>query len=141
MQKPSLCYLIALVTALVSGCAATTGIDPGTLQSQDEKALYDLMLERGRALNARDMDMFRRLYTKDSPELAWIKNKGIPGWEQSGMRYSEPSLKKISIVGRDAAAAFVLIGRNGSGRSFLFQVEALYVKIDSQWKIEATGAR
>lgn len=140
MQKRYLVFLAFLLLIVAWGCA-TTKIDPNTLQSPDERALYDLMLARGRASNATDMEQFRQIYTKDSPELEWIEKTGIPMWRQNGMRFNAPSLKKISIIGNDAAASFVLSGSNRSGRSFTYRVEVLYVKEQSQWKIESTGAR
>ncbi len=140
MKRRCLCFLLLLGFIVSWGCAATK-IDPNTLQSPDERALYELMIARGRALNARDMNQFRQIYTDDSPELDWIEHTGIPMWKQNGMRFNEPSLQKISIIGNDAAASFVLSGSNSSGTSFGYQVEVLYGKKDSQWKIESTGAR
>ena len=140
MQKLNLVFLILILLMFTSGCV-TQNIDPNTLKSSDEKALYDLMVARCRALNAKDMDQFRQIYTNDSPELEWIENEGIPMWEQNGMKFNVPSLKKISIVGNDAAASFVLNGKNSSGKAFVYRVEALYVKEETQWKIESTAER
>jgi hypothetical protein len=140
MQKRCLFFGVLPFLLFVWGCAASQ-IDPNTLQSSDERALYDLMVARCHALNAKDMDQFREIYTKDSPELEWIEQRGIPMWKQNGMYFSDPTLKRISIIGNDAAASFVLSGRNSSGTSFVYRVEALYVKKGAQWKIESTGAR
>lgn len=140
MKKLYLVFLILIVSILVWGCTANK-IDPNTLKSPDERALYDLMLARCHALNAKDMDRFREIYTKDSPELEWIEDTGIPMWRQNGMNFNDPLLKKISVLGKDAAASFVLNGRNSSGTAFVYRVEVLYVKEGSQWKIESTGAR
>jgi len=87
------------------------------------------------------MDLFRKIYTKDSPEIKWIEETGISQWRKNGMKYGQPSLKKISIIGNDAAATFRLSGSNEFGKIFIFNVEVLYVKVDSEWKIESTGAR
>ena len=140
MRKLNLFFPILILILFISGCA-TKGIDPNSLKSLDEKALYDLMFARCRALNAKDMDQFRQIYTKDSPELEWIEKEGIPMWERNGMKFNVPSLKKISIVGNDAAASFVLNGKNSSGKVFVYSVEALYVKEETQWKIESTAER
>ena len=140
MKKPYLVSLILILLISISGCV-TENIDPNTLKSQDEKALYDLMVARGRAINARDMNLFIQIYTKDSPELEWIENEGIPGWERNGMKYKDPSLKRVSVIGNDAAATFVVKGNNRSGTPFSFRVETLYVKEKDQWKIESTGQR
>jgi hypothetical protein len=140
MKKLNFVILILLLSAFASGCT-TTKIDPNSLKSPDEKALYDLMLARCQALNAKDMDLFRQVYTENSPELEWIEKNGIPMWKRNDMRFSDPSLIKISIIGDDAAASFILNGRNRSGTSFVYHVEALYIKKGSQWKIESTGAR
>jgi hypothetical protein len=140
MKKLYFVFLIFILSVFVSGCVEKK-IDPNTLKSPDKRALYDLMLARCHALNAKDMDLFRQIYTKDSPELKWIKNTGIPMWEENDMNFNDPSLKRISIMGDDAAASFFLSGSNRSGTSFTYRVEVLYVKEDSQWKIESTGAR
>ena len=140
MQKLNLITLILILFVFTAGCT-TENIEPNTLKSPDEKAMYDLMAARCRALNAKDMDQFRQIYTKDSPELEWIENEGIPMWEQNGMKFNIPALKKISIVGNDAAASFVLNGKNNSGTAFVYRVEVLYVKEETQWKIESTAER
>jgi len=140
MKKLYLVFLILILSTFASGCVGKK-FDPNTLKSPDERALYDLMLARCHALNAKDMDLFRQIYTKDSPELEWIKNTGIPMWKQNGMNFSDPSLKRISVLGNDGAASFVLSGYNSYGTSFVYRVEVLYVKEGSQWKIESTGAR
>jgi hypothetical protein len=140
MKKLYLVFLILILSTFASGCVEKI-IDPNTLKSPDKRALYDLMLARCHALNAKDMDLFRQIYTKDSPELEWIKNTGIPMWRLNDMNFNDPSLKRISIMGNDAAASFVLNGYNSSGTSFIYRVEVLYVKEESQWKIESTGAR
>ena len=140
MKKLYFVFLILILSVFVWGCIEKR-IDPNTLAAPDERALYDLMVARGVALNAKDMDQFRQIYTKDSPELEWIENTGIPLWNANGMNFDEPSLKKISVVGNDAAASFVLKGSNSFGTSFVYQVEVLYVREGSQWKIESTGAR
>ena len=140
MKKLYLVFLILIASTFAAGCASTK-IDPHTLKSPDERALYDLMLARCQALNAKDMNLFREIYTKDSPELEWIENTGIPMWQQNGMNFNDPSLKRISMLGKDAAASFVLNGHNSFGTSFVYRVEVLYVKEGSQWKIESTGAR
>ena len=77
MKKKYLVFLILIALTIVSGCAVNR-IDPNTLKSPDERALYDLMLARCHALNAKDMDLFKDIYTNDSPELDWIENTGIP---------------------------------------------------------------
>jgi hypothetical protein len=140
MKKLYLIFLILILSMFASGCAGKK-IDPNTLKSPDEKALYYLMLARCHASNAKDMDQFRQIYTKDSPELEWIKDTGIPMWRRNGMTFDDPSLKRISIIGKDAAASYVLSGFNSSGTSFIYSVEVLYVKEGSQWKIESTGVR
>ena len=140
MKKPYLVFLFLFLFMLAWGCVKK-GIDPNTLKSPDEKALYDLMVARCRALNAKDMDQFRQIYTRNSPDLEWIENVGIPMWESNGMNFKIPTLTKISIIDNDAAASFVLNGNNRFGNSFVYIVEALYVKEGAQWKIESTGHR
>ena len=140
MKKLYLVFLISILSMFAWGCVEKR-VNPDTLTSPDERVLYDLMIARCHALNAKDMNQFRQIYTKDSPELEWIENTGIPMWNANGMNFDEPSLKKISMVGNDAAASFVLKGNNSFGTSFIYHVEVLYVKEGSQWKIESTGAR
>ena len=140
MKKLYFVFLILIFSVFASGCLEKR-VDPNTLTSTDERVLYDLMVARCHALNAKDMDQFRQIYTKDSQELKWIENTGIPMWKTNGMKFNEPSLKKISIIGNDAAASFVLRGNNSFGTSFVYRVEVLYVKEGAQWKIESMGVR
>lgn len=140
MKKLYPVFLILILSMLVWGCVEKR-VDPNTLTSPDERVLYDLMVARCHASNAKDMNLFRQIYTKDSPELEWIEHTGIPMWNANGMNFDEPSLKKISMVRGDAAASFVVRGNNSFGTSFVYQVEVLYVKEGAQWKIESTGAR
>lgn len=140
MKKVCLVFLLLILLILTWGCIKED-ISPNTLKSSDEKALFDLMVARNHALNAKDMALFRQIYTKNSPELEWIENEGIPMWKRNGMNFNSPLLKKISIIGKDAAASFVLRGNNSSGTSFTYRIEALYIKEGAQWKIESTGQR
>ena len=114
-------------------------IDINMLKTDDERALYDLMVAKCDAINAKDMNRFRQIYVTDSPELKWIENVGIPMWRQNGVEFKVASLKKISIVGNDAAASFSLHGSTSRGHTWVGRVEALYVKQGNQWKIESTG--
>ena len=140
MKKLYLVFLILILSTFASGCLEKK-IDPNTLKSPDKRALYDLMVARCHALNAKDMDLFRQIYTKNSPELKWIKYTGIPMWNRNDMNFNDPSLKRISIMGNDAAATFVLNGNNSFGTDFIYEVEVLYVKEETQWKIESTAER
>ena len=140
MKKPYLVFLLLIPLMFTWGCV-TENIEPITLKSRDEKALYDLMAARCRASNATDMSQFRQIYTTDSPELEWIENEGIPMWKRNGMNFKAPILKKVSIIGNDAAVSFILKGNNSSGTAFVYKVEALYVKEGARWKIESTGVR
>jgi hypothetical protein len=140
MKKLYPVFLILILSMLAWGCVEKR-VDPNTLTSPDERVLYDLMVARCHASNAKDMNLFRQIYTKDSPELEWIEFTGIPMWNANGMNFDEPTLKKISMVRSDAAASFVVRGNNSFGTSFVYQVEVLYVKEGAQWKIESTGAR
>ena len=138
MKKLYVVFFMSILIMFISGCIQKQ-IDPNSLKTSDEKALYDLMVARCHALNAKDMNMFREIYTKDSPELDWIENVGIPMWKERGVEFEISSLKKISIVGNDAAASFMMSGSIYTGYSWLRNVEVLYVKEGNQWKIESTG--
>ena len=131
---------ILAIAGLLWSCAGSAP-EPVRLESPDEQAIYDLMVARIQAINTADMDRFRQIYTRNAPELDWIEHQGIPLWKQNGMQYRQPKVQKITIIGDDAAAAFRLHGTNRHGRAFFFRVEALYVKEQSQWKIESTGSR
>ena len=115
--------------------------DPVIPDTPDGKALYELMTARNAAVNAKNFDMIVPLYTKDAPELEWIKKKGIPTWKKYGMKFKNLVLKKMSIIGDDAAASFSLTGRDRSGGRYWFVLEVLYVKVDSLWKIESVIMR
>ena len=89
----------------------------------------------------RSMGSFKALYVEDSPELIWIEREAIPMWLEYEVFFEIDSLKKISIVGNDAAANFILYHTNKYATSFFKNVEVLYVKKGSQWKIESVGER
>jgi hypothetical protein len=116
-------------------------MDVSLLNTPDKKALYDLMVARCEASNKTDMAIFRSIYVSNSPELDWIQNNGIPMWRRNGMHFKVQSIKKVTILGDDAAGRFVLNGVNSHGRRFIHTVEALYVKQGNQWKLESTATR
>jgi len=139
MKKLYVAFLMLILLMFISGCIEKK-IDPDTLKSPDEKALYDLMVARCRAVNKKDINLFRQIYTQDSPELKWIEETAIPMWSTNDVDYRVSSIKRISIVGNDAAVTFVLSGF-AKGWSWLRDTEVLYVKEKNQWKIESTGDR
>lgn len=140
MKKLYLVFLTLILSMMISGCLEQK-VNPFIPKSTDEKALYDLMEARCRALNEKDINMFKQIYIEDSPELRWIEDDGIPMWEMNGMTYHISLLKKVGIIGNDAAARFVLKGSNRYGSFFTKTVEVLYVKKGNQWKIESTAER
>ena len=140
MKKLYLVFLTLILSMMISGCMEKK-VNPIILKSTDEKALYDLMEARCRALNAKDINLFRQIYIKDSPDLRWIKDAGISMWVMDDVTYHISSLKKIGIIGNDAAARFVVVGSDQYGSFLRKTVEVLYVKKGTQWKIESTGER
>jgi hypothetical protein len=72
MKKLCLIFLILILSTFASGCVEKK-IDPNTLKSPDKRALYDLMLARCHALNAKDMDLFRQIR---SVQLVMISYSG-----------------------------------------------------------------
>ena len=132
-------WIPVLTVLFLAGCMQPK-VDPDLLDSPDEKALHDLMVARCRALSEKDLALFEEIYTRDSPELEWIREQGIPMWRQWGVRFRVWSVKRLSILGDDAAGRFVLNGNNRYGKQFVETVEALFVRRDGRWKIESTGA-
>ncbi|MCP3876409.1 MAG: hypothetical protein GY699_25115 [Desulfobacteraceae bacterium] len=133
-------YTILIISVcFLSGCVEKK-IDPNSFKNPDKGALYELMVERCQAINKRDLSLFKSIYTKNSPELKWIEETGIPMWKNYRTTFKVSRVKKISIVGNDAAANFILSGQSG-GNSFLKDVEVLYLKIGDLWKIESAGDR
>jgi hypothetical protein len=140
MKKVHLIFLILCAIIFILGCARKQVVS-NVLDSPDKQALYDLMVERCAALSDTDMNRLEKIYTKDSPELEWIEKEGIPGWIHYGVTYYVHRVKRISIVGIDAAASFNLRGSTASGWPLEKDVEALFVKKGSKWKIESVGER
>jgi hypothetical protein len=139
MIKSNRIYMIMVIFLFCINCAGQKGIDPKTLSSPDEKALYDLMVLRCRAIKDHDEKLIASIYAMDSPELKWIHQKGLPMWWENGVVYTIYKINKISIVGDDAAASFVLNGHNRYGYTYTRYVEVLYIKEGSEWKIESCG--
>ena len=97
------------------------------------------MVERCNAINARDADRLKRVYTKDASEPEWLAKEWFPNYERWGIKMEVAEVKKISIVGIDASGSFQL---KVSGRKFATaNVDVLYVKEGTEWKIESVAER
>jgi PBP1b-binding outer membrane lipoprotein LpoB len=140
MRKSMRLIILFICILFLSGCVEKK-IDTSILDTPDKKALYDLMIVRIKAMNETDLSLFKKIYIENSPELEWIEKTGIPMWQRNGMHFKIMSFEKFSILGEDAAARFILTGRNNQGTQFILNVEALYVKQGNQWKFESTGER
>lgn len=142
MTNPKASLLMIILFIFFIGCStAKKGINPSELVSPDEKALYNLMVKRCQAVNARDMRRLETIYAKNSEEIVWLRDDGIPTWKKYKITFYIEHLIKVSIVGQDAAVHFVLRGSTMYGNYFIKTVEVLYVKEGAQWKIESVGDR
>jgi hypothetical protein len=133
MKRYLLCVTGIVLMLVTTGCAKKA-VHKG-FQSGDHKILYDLLVERCKAFNTADMKRIRELYAKDSPELEWL-SLHMPHYHTMGVRNTVLEVRKISVVGMDAAGSFV-VRVTPARRSPFRQVEVLYVKEGSQWKIES----
>jgi hypothetical protein len=135
-------FAAALILIIVmAACATQKGIDPATLTSPDRKALYDLMARRCQAVNTRDINTLETIYVKNAHELLWIQEKGMPTWEKYGVTLGISDIRKMTIIGTDAAVNFILTVSNTYGSYYSKNVEVLYRKEGSEWKIESVGDR
>ncbi|MCP3876407.1 MAG: hypothetical protein GY699_25105 [Desulfobacteraceae bacterium] len=140
MKQFCFCIVLIISVCFFSGCVAKK-IDPSSFKNPDKKALYELMVKRCQAINNRDMSLFKSIYVKNSPELKWIEETGIPMWNKHRTEFKVSQVKKISIIGNDAAANFILSGQARTISSFLIDTVVLYVKVGDLWKIESAGDR
>lgn len=134
-MKKLLIFLIGItLIAVMAGCMKS--IEPSTFESADHKILYDLMVERCKAVSAGDMERIYEIYAKDSPELDWLAGQIN---YLSGFMFNVIDVKRISIVGIDAAGQFS-VSVDPSNRP-LREVDVLYIREGSQWKIVSVAQR
>ena len=114
--------------------ACVTGSDPKTFvyQSSDHRLLYDLMVERCAAINARDGNRLKRVYAKDASEPEWLIKNWFPNYNQYSVTMEVSKVKKITIVDIDAVGAYVLSLSGQLARSSIAQVDVLYIKEDNE---------
>lgn len=127
-------YLLLIL--IVLGCKQNVKEDRFSFTTPDEKILYELMAERCRALSDRNMDRLRQIYSETSQDLVWITEKVIPILNQWPARYRILKTEKLSIIDNDAAGRFEISVDNGYKYSRK-EVDVLYIKEDSTWKIES----
>ena len=139
MKKLSFYLLCFALFIFVTACV--TGSDPKkfNFKSSDHRLLYDLMVERCEAINARDGDRLKRVYAKEASEPEWLIENWFAEYNQYNITMNVVGINKITIVGIDAAGSYVLsfTGRRSSSST----VTVLYVKEDSDWKIESVIER
>ena len=127
-------YLILIL--IVIGCKQNVKEESFNFTTPDEKILYELMVERCKALSARDMDRLNQIYSKNSQDLGWISKEVMPILNSWPARYKIRKIEKLSIIGNDAAGRFK-INVDNDYKIKTKKVDVLYIKEDSTWKIES----
>lgn len=127
-------YFILIL--IVIGCKQNVKEESFSFTTSDEKILYELMVERCKALSARDLDRLNQIYSKNSQELIWISKEVMPILKRWPARYKILKIEKLSIIGNDAAGRFK-INVDNDYKSNTKKVDVLYIKEDLTWKIES----
>jgi hypothetical protein len=127
-------YLILIL--IVIGCKQNVKEESFNFKTSDEKILYELMVERCKALSARDMDRLNQIYSKNSQDLVWISKEVMPILNNWPARYKIRKIEKLSIIGNDAAGRFK-INVDNDYKVSTKKVDVLYIKEDSTWRIES----
>jgi len=137
-------FLFVACTAFIMATAAcVTESEPKkfVFQSSDERVLYDLMVERCAAINARDKERLKRVYAKDASEPEWLINNWFPNYIQYNITMKVADVKEITIVDMDAVGTYILSLYGQLGRSPRAEVEVLYIKEGPDWKIDSVAER
>lgn len=126
-----------IMTSFFSGCAMTNeGAHLLRLKTPDHQILYNLMAERCSALGRTNKDRLKTLYTEHSTEPDWLYKNVFPVLDQWPARYKIREIKKMTIVGQDAAARYVIYYSNNY-KNNIKTVDVLYEKENGQWKIDS----
>jgi len=134
-RLPNFAWYLVLIL-IVIGCKQNVKEESFNFTTPDEKILYELMEERCKALSARDMDRLNQIYSKNSQDLVWISKKVMPILNSWPARYKIRKIEKLSIIGDDAAGRFK-INVDNDYKIKTKKVDVLYIKEDSNWKIES----
>ena len=132
---PNFAWCLVLIL-IVIGCKQNVKEESFSLTTPDEKILYELMVERCKALSGRDMDRLNQIYSKNSQDLVWISKEVMPILSSWPARYKILKIEKLSIIGNDAAGRFK-INVDNEYKVDTKKVDVLYIKEDSNWKIES----
>ena len=133
MRSLLICVVSILLATGAVGCKKE--VAPLTFSSPDQKVLYELMVERCDAINARDVNRLKKIYVQNSSDLEWLIREGLPDFSRWGITHEISEVNRITIVGVDAAGAFILRLSGRLARSPVAKVDVLYVKEGVQWKI------
>ncbi len=134
-RLPNFAWYLVLIL-IVIGCKQNVKEESFNFTTPDEKILYELMVERCKALSGRDMDRLNQIYSKNSQDLVWISKEVMPILNSWPARYKIRKIEKLSIIGNDAAGRFK-INVDNDYKIKTKKVDVLYIKEDSNWKIES----
>lgn len=132
MKRFWVCLTGAILAASLSSCMKP--IDPSSFESPSHRVLYELMVDRCNAVGQGNMKRLRELYVSESSDLKWLSNQID---YLSRFTFQVAGIKKMTIVGSDAAAQFVV--HVDPSRNPIRLVDVLYVKVGTQWKIESVN--
>lgn len=114
--------IILLLGLLMIGCVQNTVPEEYT---PDQREIVEVMTIFRTAWNKRDLNAMRDIYTKDSPELAWVEKNLKSNDKRISVR-----VKDVVVFGNDAFATISVSG-GWSSREL-----ASFIKEDGRWKLE-----
>lgn len=113
---------ILLLGLLMAGCVQNTAPEEYT---PDQKEIIEVLTLFKVAWNKRDIQAMKNIYTKDSPELAWLEENLKSNSKRIYLR-----VKDVVVFENDAFATITISGGWSSKEL------ASLVKVDGQWKLE-----
>jgi len=141
MKTLMLFSVLFLIAINFSGCIATKdSANSFTLTTETQHDLYNLMVNRCKALSSADMEQIKMLYSENSTEPEWIADVVLPVLREWPAEYKISSVEKITVVGRDAAATYRVLYYN-QYKSDRKLVDVLYEMGDGGWKLYSVNSR
>jgi hypothetical protein len=136
MKHFRIIWLSVSIAAAVCNCVQNIQTPAFQFDTSEQQILYDLMVERCAAINARDLKRLEKVYADQSTEYEWLKNRWLAVYERYRIMHRVYRVEKISIVDGDGAGRFV-IKREGQlyGRNPYPTVDVLFVMQTDGWKI------
>ena len=126
--------LILLIFCLVP-VSVSYAIDD---DNPDHVAIEALLEQRIEATNNADIPLFESIYVEDSADVQWFRENAADRHAQ-GVKQCCLNIYEITVTGDEAYARFSVKGKKSGGSYKKHKAEALFVKVNGEWKIDSTS--